>query len=111
MKPVHDPCLVLLDPLPLQHQGAHEVVPPPKERPKGKGVRVMKVFRKVQILVGKEFERLALHKVSVGGIEIRWGRERDRPNFLFQRRMRGREQAAHLGHNLRLSEKEVLIGH
>jgi virulence-associated protein VagC len=25
--------------------------------------------------------------------------------------MRGRKQAAHLGHDLRLGEKEVLIGH
>src|SRR6266513_5597366 len=102
MKPVHDPCLMLLEPLSLQDQGAHDVVPPPKERPKGKSVRVVKVFRKVQILVGKGFEILPLHKMTVGGIEIRRGRERNRPNFLLQRRMGGREQVTHLDHDLRL---------
>ena len=37
---------------------------------------------------------LSLHKVTVGGVEIRRGHERSRRDFLFQRRMGGRETSS-----------------
>ncbi|OGW48305.1 MAG: hypothetical protein A2V62_12195 [Nitrospirae bacterium RBG_19FT_COMBO_58_9] len=69
------------------------------------------MFGEVQILVGKEFEMLSLHKMAVGRIEIRRGHESGRGDVLFQDSMGGCERVAHLRHNLRLGAKEVLIGH
>lgn len=85
------------------------MVPPPKERPEGKNIQVMKMFREVQILIGEKLKMFALHKMAVGGIKIRRGHERNRRDLLFQRHLGGHEIMPHLVHDLRLGAKELLI--
>ena len=107
--PVHEVLLVLRETFAFQDQGKHDVVAPPEQRAEGEFLLALEVLEIVQVLIGKVFEVLALHKLMGRRIEALWCQEVHAREFLLQVPVHTFQNRFHLRHDPGLRAEELRV--
>src|SRR5262245_36831287 len=111
MKTIHNVFLILLDLRSLQQEGASQVVSPPEQCPERKFVCPLEVLGTIEILVRKRLEVFPLHQLRLARNEPPRCHERGALQFLLQKPLSGLKLTTHLGHDLFLLAKELIVRH
>src|SRR5215831_19406256 len=87
------------------------MVSPPEQRPERELVCLLEVLGTIEILVRKRLEVFPFHQLRVGRNEPRRCHERGALQFFLEKPLSGLKLTTHLGHDLFLLAKELIIRH